>query len=95
MSSADGFTPLHWAAFCNRSEVARQLIDHGADVNAVAENDSRVRPLHGAAASGANKVVSRLLEYVEPISIQGNMVDGQLFSPPPNMATLKLFSPPK
>jgi ankyrin repeat protein len=60
--SADGFTPLHLAAFFNQFDIANQLVGRGADVTAVAENESRVQPLHSAAASGACQVVALLLE---------------------------------
>jgi len=48
--SPDGFTPLHYAAFFGRPELVALLIEHGADVNAVADNPTRVCPLHSAAA---------------------------------------------
>ncbi|MDQ1711834.1 MAG: uncharacterized protein QOE45_1284 [Frankiaceae bacterium] len=50
--AVDGFTPLHLAAFFRHPDAAALLVDRGADVNAVAANDSRVRPLHSAAAGG-------------------------------------------
>jgi ankyrin repeat protein len=58
--SADGFTALHFAAFFGKAEVARILLQAGADVNAVARNDLRVQPLHSAAA-GRHLEVCRLL----------------------------------
>jgi len=60
--SADGFTPLHLAAFFNQPTVARLLIDQGADVNAIAENPSLVQPLHSAVACGSMEIVKILLE---------------------------------
>ena len=44
--SGDGFTPLHLAAFFSQPSVAKLLIASGADVQSVAENGSRVQPLH-------------------------------------------------
>src|SRR6266536_1675489 len=58
--SADGFTALHFAAFFGKAEVARILIEAGADVDAVADNEMRVQPLHSAAA-GRHLEVCRLL----------------------------------
>lgn len=58
--SADGYTPLHFAAFFAKPEAARILIDAGAPVDTVAENESRVQPLHSAAA-GRQVDICRLL----------------------------------
>jgi len=60
--SADGFTALHFAAFFNRPEVARDLIRHGADVAAVARNPMEVMPLHSATAAHSREIVRLLLE---------------------------------
>jgi hypothetical protein len=49
--SADGFTALHYACFFGGAEMTRLLLQHGANPNAPAENDSHVRPLHSAAAA--------------------------------------------
>lgn len=59
--SADGFTPLHYAAFFNQPQIAQLLMANASDVNAVADNESRVRPLHRAAASRAFEVVQIIL----------------------------------
>jgi ankyrin repeat protein len=48
--SSDGFTPLHLAAFFGHPGVARLLLDCGAEANAESRNDSRLRPIHSAAA---------------------------------------------
>lgn len=48
--SGDGFTALHLACFFGKPDVARLLVEHGADVNAVANNPSQVRPIHSAVA---------------------------------------------
>ncbi len=61
--STDGFTALHLAAFFNRSEVAALLIERGADVDAVARNPMKVRPLHSAATMRAGAVVAALLAH--------------------------------
>jgi ankyrin repeat protein len=64
--SGDGFTPLHFAAFFGRPEVARDLIRHGADVAAVAKNPMKVTPLHSAAAAHSGKIVRLLVENGAP-----------------------------
>lgn len=58
--SADGYTALHFAAFFAKPEAARILIEAGAPVDTVAENEMRVQPLHSAAA-GHQIEISRLL----------------------------------
>jgi ankyrin repeat protein len=57
----DGFTPLHLAAFFGRSELFNLLTETGADVNAIADNPSKVRPIHSAAASRNAAAVRELL----------------------------------
>lgn len=58
--SADGFTALHFAAFFGKPEVAKTLIEAGAQVNVYSTNDLRVQPLHSAAA-GRHHEVCRVL----------------------------------
>ena len=61
--SDDDFTPLHYAAFFDGPEAARLLLDHGADVNAFADNELGVHPLNSAAAAGRVDVAAVLLEH--------------------------------
>ncbi len=58
--ASDGFTALHFAAFFGKPEAARILLGAGAPVDAYADNEIRVQPLHSAAAS-RDLEVSRLL----------------------------------
>lgn len=60
--SADGFTPLHFAAFFNQPSIARELVRRGADVGVASMNPMEVTPLHSAAAARANEIVRLLLE---------------------------------
>ncbi len=68
--SADGFTALHFAAFFNRPEIARELIRGGADVAAVAKNPMKVAPLHSAAAAHNREIVQLLLENDAPADVR-------------------------
>ena len=60
--SADGFTALHLAAFFARADAAALLLETGADVNAVADNPSRVQPLHSAVAGADFLIVQMLID---------------------------------
>src|SRR5262249_59491767 len=61
--SDDDFTALHYAAFFDGPEAARLLLEHGADVNAFADNELGVHPINSAAAAGRAAVVAVLLEH--------------------------------
>ncbi len=60
--SADGFTALHYACFFGGAHAAAVLLEAGADPDAPAGNDSRVRPLHSAAAARDAEAARLLLE---------------------------------
>ncbi|GAB4222928.1 MAG: hypothetical protein Kow0062_21940 [Acidobacteriota bacterium] len=60
--SEDGFTALHLAVYFGRDEVVDLLLSRGASVGAVAENDTRVQPLHSAVAGRHAGITRRLLE---------------------------------
>jgi uncharacterized protein len=47
----DGFQPLGLASFFGNPDVARVLIEGGAEVNSASRNDMKVMPLHSAAAT--------------------------------------------
>jgi ankyrin repeat protein len=64
--SADGFSALHFAAFFDRPEIARDLIRHGADIAAPAKNAMKVTPLHSASAAHSREIVRLLLEQGAP-----------------------------
>jgi ankyrin repeat protein len=46
----DGFTALHLACFFGTPDVARDLLEAGADVNVPSRNEMGVRPINSAAA---------------------------------------------
>jgi ankyrin repeat protein len=59
----DDFTALHYAAFFGDAECARLLVEHGADVNAFADNELGVHVLNSAAAARNAAVARILLEH--------------------------------
>jgi ankyrin repeat protein len=59
--SADGFAPLHLASFFSQTEAAEELLNHGADPNAVATNGSKLAVINSAAASNHAELVKLLL----------------------------------
>jgi uncharacterized protein len=58
--SADGWTPLHLAAFFGHTKIAEALLARGADVVARSRNGNGNTPLH-AALAGNHKFVAGLL----------------------------------
>src|SRR3954471_20540437 len=58
--SADGWTPLHLAAFFGHSKIAELLLAHDANVAARSRNTNANTPLHSALA-GNHKIVAGLL----------------------------------
>ena len=64
--AADGFTPLHLAAFFGHLGAARLLVQHGADVRAEAANASKVQPLHSAVAAQHPGIAALLLQHKAP-----------------------------
>jgi len=86
--SADGFTPLHFAAMGGHVDAARSLLDAGADANAMSRNRFvKVRPLHTAAAleiaTGNPELVRLLIE--NGADVNGRSEDGG-FTPLHNAA---------
>ena len=59
--STDGFSPLHLASFFGNTSAMRFILANGGDVEAVAKNPSKVRPLHSAAATRKANVVRVIL----------------------------------
>jgi ankyrin repeat protein len=54
--SGDGFTGLGLSVFFGHIEIARMLVEAGADVNRPSRNSIRVSPLHSAVASARDSV---------------------------------------
>ena len=61
--SRDGFTGLGLAVFFGHLEIARMLVDSGADVNRPSRNSIRVSPLHSAVESGSVALLDLLLAH--------------------------------
>jgi uncharacterized protein len=63
--SADGFTPLHFAAFFGHPDAAKVLTERGAELEARSTNEQfafDATPLHSAAAAGQHEVCELLLD---------------------------------
>lgn len=75
--SGDGFTALHLASYFGNAEVARLLLENGAEVDKLAMNGSDLRPLQSAVASLHLDVAKVLLEFEPDVNVQ--MMGG--FSP--------------
>ena len=61
--SLDGFSGLGLSVFFGHVEIARLLVDSGADVNSPSRNSIRVSPLHSAVESGNPALVDLLLTH--------------------------------
>jgi len=61
--SGDGWTPLHLAAFFGHAELAKGLLNRGANLEARSTNAMQNTPLHAAAAGASVPLVSLLLEH--------------------------------
>lgn len=66
--SNDGFTALHFASYFGQAEAVRVLLEHGAPVDAVAANPTRVMPLHSAASARNLEGARLLLEHGAPVN---------------------------
>jgi ankyrin repeat protein len=61
--SEDGFPAVGLAVFFRHPELARALIERGADVNAASRNAFRVAPVHAAAATRDGAIMQLLIEH--------------------------------
>ncbi|MBI3681948.1 MAG: ankyrin repeat domain-containing protein [Acidobacteria bacterium] len=61
--SADGWTPLHLAAFFGQKDAVKLLLEAGARVDARSVNYMNNHPLHAAAAGRSRDLVGMLLEH--------------------------------
>lgn len=65
--SADGWQPIHLAAYFGRAEAARLLLDADAEVAEPSHNDLAVQPLHAAAAGRHPELVWLLIASDAPV----------------------------
>jgi ankyrin repeat protein len=73
--SRDGFTALGFAAFFSRSDIARYLLEQGADPNIASGNDLKVAPLHSSVAAKSFEITVMLLDRgANPNAMQQNDV---------------------
>lgn len=59
--TSDGYPATGLAIFFRHGELARWLIEQGADVNAYADNPNRVAPVHAAAAACDHETMKLLI----------------------------------
>lgn len=62
-NSRDGFSGLGLAVFFGHVEIARLMVEAGADVNRPSDNAIRVAPLHSAVESGRAELLDLLLSH--------------------------------
>jgi ankyrin repeat protein len=67
--SADGWQPLHLAAFFGRAEAVRTLLDADAPVAEPSRNEMTVQPLHAAAAGQHSEIVWLLIASDAPVQV--------------------------
>jgi ankyrin repeat protein len=68
LMSADGWTPLHLAAFFSQTECAAILLGSGAEVTTRSTNPMQNMPLHAAVAGRNTEIVSMLVEAGAPVN---------------------------
>ena len=59
--SADGFQPLHLAAFFGRQEALKMLLGRRVGLNTISQNSFGVAPLHSALANGHESIARELV----------------------------------
>lgn len=65
-----GWTPLHLAAHYGQPLAVRRLIEHGANVNAIAENRIAGTPLHTGTVGGHPECVRVIMGYDPDLNLR-------------------------
>ncbi|XP_023930671.1 ankyrin repeat domain-containing protein 29-like [Lingula anatina] len=68
VQSKNGWTSLHWAAWCGHTQCVQLLLQHGADTNI--QDDNGCTPLKWAAWCGHTQCVQLLLQHGADTIIQ-------------------------
>lgn len=71
--AGDGFPVLGLACYLRQADVARLLLDRGADPNQAAANAAKVAPLHAAVAADAPAIAAMLLDAGADIDARQQM----------------------
>jgi len=79
-ASNDGWSALHWAAYMNRLDVIKVLIENGADVN-IRERIYNVTPLHRAVCKGHLDAAKFLIDKGADVKIKFKNGGTMLHSP--------------
>jgi ankyrin repeat protein len=68
--ASDGFTPLGLACYFGHEEVARYLVEKGADVNRPSNNGFHVYPIHSACADNYTSIARMLIEHGAKVNVK-------------------------
>lgn len=68
--SSDGFTALGLACFFGHFEIARYLIEKGAEVNTASNNAFKVAPIHSACAISSYELTELLLQNEADVNLR-------------------------
>jgi uncharacterized protein len=68
--SADGYQPLHLAAYFGRTESTRLLLSYRAPLNELSRNQLGVAPLHSALSNGHEALARELIHEGAEVNLQ-------------------------